>query len=240
MQTTIRRLGLVLVSVMPLTACDILGIGGDESVSLSFAVPGTGTRARAALLADTISDGTHKIDLTGIDLTVDEIVLERAESEAGGDSDGESDEDSDSDGPSNEKLRSGPVTIALPVNGGVVTPISAGVPAGLYEKVELDVDFVRLRGTYDGQAFDVTVAVKRELELNFNPPLDVKDKLNITIKIDALAWMRGADGKLIDPRQLTTNSTLRSAFVKRVEASFKAFEDSDKDADDSDSDSDSR
>ena len=235
----IGRACVALLAILPLTACDDLGLGGQDAVSLSFAVPRTGNGASAALLMDTISDGTHRIDVQSIDLTVGEIVLERAESEAGGDSDGDSDSDSDSEGSSNEKFRAGPTTISLPVAGGTITPITTGVPEGLYEKVEMDIDFVRVRGTYDGQAFDVTVPVRRELELEFDEGLEVTDDLNITVTINVLSWFRGADGKLIDPRALQTSTSLREQFINRISASIRAFEDSDKDADDSDSDSDS-
>ena len=241
MQSIRTRLGFLLIAVAPLGACDTLGLGGDESVEVSFATPRAGSSSvRAALLADTtIVLGGHTLTLQSIDLTVEEVVLERDETTAGGDSDGDSESDSDSDGPSNEKVRVGAMTIALPVNGGIVTPIAADVPAGLYEKLELDVAFVRVRGTYDGQSFDVTVPVNRELELEFDPALDVAGDVNVTIKLEPLTWFRGSDGNLVDPRTLSTNSTLRAAFVRRVETSFRAIEDSDKDADDSDSDSDS-
>lgn len=241
MKSITPRLTLLLVALAPLGACDSLGLGSDESVEVSFATPRAGNGSvRAALVADTtILVGGHTLTLQSIDLTVEEVVLERDETTAGGDSDGDSEADSDSDGPSNEKVRTGAMTVALPVNGGIVTPINADVPAGLYEKIEIDVAFVRVRGTYDGQAFDVTVPVNKELELEFEPALEVDGDANVTIKLEPLTWFRASDGSLIDPRALNSNSSLRSAFVRRVETSFKAIEDSDKDADDTDSDSDS-
>ena len=160
----------------------------------------------------------------------------------GGDSDGDSDTDSDSDGPSNEKVARAGTVIALPLQGGVITPINESLPKGLYEEIELDFQSVRLRGTYDGQAFDVTVPVNTEMDVRFDPPLEVDDdtdRLNVTFAIDPYMWLRRADGALLDPRLLESNAALRAQFVNRIRASIRAFEDADRDADDSDSDSDS-
>lgn len=221
-------------------ACDDNGPQGG-SVSVSFAVP---ARTSAQLLsavnaADTISDGVHTLDVQAIDVNFDEIVFERLESETPGDSDGESDADSDSDGIDNEKVRTN-ATITLPLQGGVITPITAGVAAGRYEKVEMDVASIRVRGTFDGQAFDTTIPVNDELELEFNPPLEIGGTAttNVTVRIDPANWFRTSGGQVIDPRALATDASLRSEIRNRIRSSFKAFEDSDKDADDADSDSD--
>lgn len=235
--------GLALCAVLaPLTACDTLGLGDDPSVALSFAVAGTSGAGSASLLAVPITDGTNTVDLQNVDVSFDEIVLERSENDVGGDSDGESDVDSDSDGSANETVRRGDFTVALPVDGGVITPINEALPAGRYEKVELDVRSVRLRGTYNGEAFDVTVPVNSELELEFDEDFvvdDDMDRLNVTIAINFANWLRNSSGQLIDPRLLASDTELRAQVVNRIRASFRAFEDSDGDADDEDSDSDS-
>jgi hypothetical protein len=233
----------VALLVLP-AGCDTFGLGGDDEVSLSFAVPNqlSSNNQSFAVIADSVVFGGHSLNLQNVDITFDEITLERAELTSGGDSDGDSDEDSDSDGPSNEKLRRSSTTIALPLQGGVITPIDESLPTGLYEELELDFDVVRLRGTFDGQPFDVTVPVRTELDLRFDPPLEIggdTDRLNVTIAIDPVMWLRRADGSLVDPRLFATNPDLRAQFVNRIRASIKAFEDSDRDADDSDSDSDS-
>lgn len=241
MQKRCIQAALMLLAVAPLAACDALN-GEDPGVSMSFAAPRSFSGSAAVLASDPISDGTHTLDLQSVEVVFDEITLEHSEDEAGGDSDGESDADSDSDGSANEKLRRGPYTVSLPVSGGVVTPINESLPAGRYEKVELDVSFVRVRGTYDGQAFDVTLPVNEELELEFDTPFvvdDDADRLNVTIQIAFADWFRSSNGTLIDPRPLATNSSLRSEVVRNIRDSFNAFEDSDKDADDQDSDSDS-
>lgn len=232
--------GLALATVAALMGCDDIGPGDGADVSMSFA--GVATRSASVTLADPVTDGVHTLDIQAIDVAFDEIVLERSENESGGDSDGDSETDSDSDGSANEEVRAGPVTVSLPLQGGVITPIVAAVPNGRFEELEMDVTTVRVRGTFDGQTFDATFPVDEELEFDFNPPFEVKDgpgDLNITVRIDSSNWFRAGDGSVIDPRRLVTDASLRSDVRNRVRASFRAFEDSDKDADDADSDSDS-
>jgi hypothetical protein len=229
----------VLVTLSVTAACsDLTGNRrGEASVSFQAAGAGSGARSVAADLSTVpITDGVHTIDLQSIDFTISEVVFERADGQAGDDDD--SDTDSDSEGSHNRRVHSGSMTVSMPLAGGVITPFSGDLSAGTYDRVELDVEFVRLRGTYDGQAFDVTVPVQRELELRLSPPLvvDGTGSPNVTVKIDFSSWLR-ANGAVIDPRSLNS-ATAMSQFRDRVKASFRALEDSDRDGDDSDSDSD--
>lgn len=238
------RLGLVLAFAFGATGCEsVLGARDGAPVSLSFTTAQTSAAGSLSPALALITGGGHTLDVQQIEVGFSEVVLERAEGGFGGDSDGDSDSDSDSDGAGNEHFRSGPVTVNLPLEGGVITPITTTLPLGFYEELEMDVAHVRIRGTFDGQPFDVTVPVDAELETEFDPPFEVTaeaNQLNLTVSINALAWFRNADGSVVDPRALASNSELRARLVSRIEASFKAFEDSDRDADDADSDSDSR
>jgi hypothetical protein len=230
---------------LALTACD--AGNGMRDASLSFNVASStavsqlaaGETSGSGLIV--ITAGGHTIDLQSAEVVFSEVTFEGRDVDTGDDDD--SDTDSDSDHSGNSKFRAGAITLALPLQGGVVTPFTGEIPIGTYRGIEMDADFLRLRGTYDGQSFDVTVPVNAELELDFNPPLAVtesSDPINVSVKIDVAAWFRDANGNAIDPRQLATNSTVRAEFRNRVRASFRAFEDSDRDADESDSDSDSR
>ena len=239
-----RTRWLAIVPLLALPAgCETFGLGDDEQFSISFAGSSQSLNGQSfSVVADSIVFGGHTLNLSNVDVGFDEIVVERAELTSGGDSDGDSDTDSDSDGPSNEKVARAGTVIALPLQGGVITPINESLPKGLYEEIELDFQSVRLRGTYDGQAFDVTVPVNTEMDVRFDPPLEVDDdtdRLNVTFAIDPYMWLRRADGALLDPRLLESNAALRAQFVNRIRASIRAFEDADRDADDSDSDSDS-
>jgi hypothetical protein len=244
---TWQKLRLIaLLGVVPLVGCDALGLGDDHSLTLSFVVPGTGGSnpavRSAALLVDTLIGGGHVIDVQTVAVTFNRVVLERVGTDDRGDSDRDSDtEGADSDREGNEQLRSGPVTINLPLRGGVVTPTDAAVPNGDFDQLELKMSQVRFVGTFDGQPFDVVLPIKTELDIHLDPPFTVDsntDRLNVTIVVDALSWFRDFQGRLLDPRLLNTNSSLRSFLVSRIKTAFRAFEDSDLDADEKDSDSD--
>ncbi|HEY0673403.1 MAG TPA: hypothetical protein VGD27_14090 [Longimicrobiales bacterium] len=253
---------LPAAALLTATACESLGPSDSHAVSVSFAgrAAAATSNGSPSFAQIPITDGTHTIDLQNVDVIFDDIVLERsdndlddrddADSESDSDNDGDLDSDGDSDTDSDgdsesghdEDVRRGPFTVALPLTGGVITPINETLPAGLYQQVEMEVAFVRLQGTYDGQPFDVTLPVHEDFKIEFEPPLlldDDADRVNITIAIDFTNWLRNSAG-LVDPRLLSTNSQLRAEVIDRIERSFKAFEDSDKDADDADSDSDSR
>lgn len=240
-----RVTGTATLSLVALgaTACgDLFGAGNDSreaSLSFGVAAPGGAVRATAAdpsLII--ITSGANTVDLQSADVVFSEVTFERHDAS----DDDDSDLDSDSDGRGNARFRAGAQTVSLPLEGGLVTPFTGSIPVGTYDRLEMDADFLRLRGTYNGQSFDVTVPVNAELELRFNPPLDVSessDPISVNVNVDVASWFRDANGNTIDPRQLSTNSELRAQFRNRVRASFRAFEDSDRDGDESDSDSDS-
>lgn len=155
----------------------------------------------------------HVVALTSVELGLSELELE-----------GEDD--------AKMEMRGGMTVVALPVNGSLVTPIEAMVAAGTYDELEMEVRTVRIRGTYDGQPFDVTVAVDEELEIEIRPPLVVAatGTANLTVEISTENWFRASDGSAIDLLNLT--STTRARLASNIEASFDAFEDDDRDGDD--------
>jgi hypothetical protein len=243
-----RQLILALPLLISAAACDSISGSDTEDLTLSFAVTGTGATGNAmAAVADPITLNGHTIDLQSADVVFTDIRIDRVDSSDDGDSDeadSDDDADSDSEGDSDEEetLRLGASTISLPLDGGVITPISASIPDGTYESIELKISTIRLRGLFDGTPFDVTVAVNTEIERDFSPVLVVDsddDHPNITIEIDTSKWFLN-NGSLIDPRLIATNVTLRERLRAQIRSSFKAFEDSDRDADERDSDSDSR
>jgi hypothetical protein len=180
------------------------------------------------------------VDVQSVDIVFSEITFEGRDVDVNDDDDSDSDSDSEHEG--NERFRAGAATVALPLEGGVITPFTGTLPVGTFSRLEMDAEFARIRGTVDGQPFDVTVAIDKELEIAFSPPLvidDAPDPVNVSVDIDVASWFVDASGAAIDPRQLSTNADLREAFVQRVKTSFKAFEDEDRDADEDDSDSDS-
>ena len=83
-----RRRGLLFLALLALPAgCETFGLGDDEQMSVSFAV---GTQAGTSnqsfsLVADSIIFGGHTLNLQNVDITFDEITVERAELTSGGD-----------------------------------------------------------------------------------------------------------------------------------------------------------
>ncbi|HEX6132367.1 MAG TPA: hypothetical protein VFZ24_00205 [Longimicrobiales bacterium] len=243
--TGITRFGSTVLVLAALTAACEGGTGPTERapLALSFAVQSqAGLAGSLVPFSDVqITDGTHTLDIEQAFVQFSSIEIERADGGSDVDSDGDTDSDSDSDGSHDEFIRLNGGTIELPLEGGVITPISEPLPAGFYDELELDVTTLRLVGTFDGEAFDVTLPVLLDLELEFEPPIQLVEgePFNVTVNIDAASWFRASDGTIIDPRLVNIDSTARAAFRHRLALAFKAFEDSDRDGDDRDSDSDS-
>lgn len=217
-----------------LGACSELGIGGSAPLSLSFA--STAASSSQLSFSAPLTGGGHTLDVTSAQLQIARAELERAGS--GADSDAA---DSDGEGCGTqgcESFVSGPLTVDIPVDGGVVTPFTADVTPGRYSEVEFDLGAIRMRGTYDGTAFDVTVPLNLKSELEFHPPIEVggTSTKNITIATPLQLWLVNPDGSLVDPRQLESNAELRSAFRSRVRATLRSFADQNRDGEDSDGD----
>ena len=246
-------LAAMVAGATGLTACrDVAGLQERSRVTLSVSTPRPSSTASTTSASTSLSgaaSGTtttvtplrrisgngHVLDVQSADLTVRDIRLDLR--------DGGGDEESDSDGRhSNDGVfRSGPVTIALPLDGGVLTPFTGEIPFGTYDELEADLDFLRLRGTYDGQPFDATIEIDRELAIRLRPPLVIDadhPAENVTLNVDIGRCFVDTTGTPLDPRRLSTSGTLRSAVRDCVKRTLRAFEDHDRDGDDEDSDSD--
>ena len=234
---------VVLALAAATAGCESTGPRGDASLALSFAVASdAGLAATLAGALDPITDGTHTLDLQQVFVQTSSVEVEYSGPDGtASDSDTDSDSDSDSDGGHDEHITFGGSTIELPLEGGIVTPVTGTVPAGSYKELELDIEALRLVGTYDGEAFDVTVPIDMDLELELEPPLILAegDPFNVTVNVAVADWFR-SNGTVVDPRDFATDSNAQAAFRQRVALAFEAFGDQDRDADEADSDSDSR
>ena len=212
MNTTMKRLGMMAIAAAGLStaACDDqTGVDLGGSASLSFAATGGST-----LLGDPtppqnpVTVGGHVIAVSSVELALSELEIEGDNAEM--------------------EMKGGQVLVALPVNGTVVTPITASVAPGTYTELEMKVRTVRIRGTFDGQPFDVTVAVDEDLETDIRPPLVVTETTpaNLTVAIQISNWFRNGDGTAID--LLNPSTTDRSRLKSNINASFDAFEDDDR------------
>ena len=237
-------IGVTAIALGVAACSDILTGVNRREASLSFHVtsPAASSVSSPGTLAIVVTGNNGRtLDIQSIDVVFSEMTFEGRDIDVEDDDDSDADSDSEHEG--NERFRAGATTVALPLEGGVITPFTGTIPVGTYDRLEMDAEFARIRGTVDGQAFDVTVPIDRELEIRFSPPLVVNetttDPVNVSVNIDVASWFTTSTGAAIDPRELSTNATVREQFRERVKASFRAFEDEDRDADEDDSDSDS-
>lgn len=225
------RHAVLLIALAPLGACDALGIGDEEGLALSFAVPRTSASLQAASFrVDPITVGSHTLDVQSAEIEFDYVVLERIQSRTESDEGTASDRNNDVN---DEEVLDGPITVALPLNGGVVTPATESLPLGVYGEAEVEIANVRVKGTYDGQPFDVVIRVEEGFEVMIDPAVEIKaatDQLNLTLNVDVNSWFRTSTG-LVDPRTAAANETARLAARGRIARSFLAFPDSDRDGD---------
>jgi hypothetical protein len=246
-RVVVGSIGLALAGLAAVACSDALSRGDTREASISFGVVQGGAllTASAANLADiVITDDENTIDLTSADVVFGRIKFKGVDAPVddtdGDDADSDSDSDDNRDG--NAVFHAGAATVALPLEGGTITPFTGTLPVGTYRWIQMHADFLRLIGTYNGEAFDVTVPVNAKLRHEFDPPLDLTESsepVAVSVNVDVASWFKDSEGNTIDPRLLNTNAEMRAQFRNRVRASFRAFEDEDRDHDESDSDSDS-
>ena len=208
---------VLIAGAAAMAGCDEqVGLDASANASLSFAATGgTTLLGGQAPPENPITVGGHAIAITTVELLLSELEIE---------------------GHGEMEMKGEQILVALPMNGSVVTPINAMVPPGTYTELEMKVQTVRIQGTYDGQPFDVTIAINEDLEKEIRPPLVVTETspANLTVAVQTSNWFRNSDGSAIDLRNLTT--TMRSRLASNIKVSFDAFEDDDRDGHDEDDD----
>ena len=224
------------IATLALTAaCSDSTSANRSGVQLAFT---SGVSSSANRLLVPITNGGHTLDITQATLTISRIELKRAQTDACA-GDDEHDDDvaplaaasSSSDDDECEELKAGPVSIDLPLTGGMAVLPANAIPAGTFRELEIRVSFVRLVGTFDAKPFDVTLQVNTRGEFAFSTPLVVTDgaATSITIDVPVGGWLTNANGSLIDPTLISSNTTLLAQVRSRIIASFHAFEDEDHD-----------
>jgi archaellin len=236
MKTRIIRSGALALVFAVASCSDAVGVNGAAGTEVSFGAA-TSVGATAAVAASIpVTAGGHTLDLQHVTLVVTKLELERSHGVACV-SENESD-DGDHNGSLRddecEEIKIGPTTVELQTSGALTTITGPALPAGTFREIEVRISQVRLRGTFDGQAFDVTVDVHVRPELSLDPPLVVTDgtPTSITVQVPLANWFVNFDGSLINPAQLASNTTLQATIRSRIAGSFHAFEDRDHDGHD--------
>ncbi|HVE36439.1 MAG TPA: DUF4382 domain-containing protein [Gemmatimonadaceae bacterium] len=202
----------------------------------------SGISSTANALLVPLTSGGHTLNITQATLTITRVELKPTktdacvgDNEAGDDNivSASSSATSD-DNDACEELKAGPLSVDLPLNGGITTLPANAIPAGTFREIELQVSTARVVGTFDGTPFDVTVPVNTRGEIEFATPLVVADgtPTSVTINVPVGGWLTNADGSLVDPSKISSNATLLAQVRSRIIASFHAFEDEDHDGHD--------
>ncbi|CAN5919135.1 hypothetical protein BH11GEM1_BH11GEM1_34810 [soil metagenome] len=205
-----------------------------SSMSLSFAAQGaSSSSASVSASSIPVTNGGHSLDLTAVTLGITKVELHSVAK-------GEMENEGCDDGHGCGKMVATPVEVTLSATGGVVTAGTSLVPPGTYKEIGVKVGTVRLVGTYDSKAFDVTLPVNVEREMEFKPPVTVggasDPQRNVTIAVPLSTWLTNSDGTLVDPSRLATDASLRAAVAQRIRASLRAFRDDNKNNRDDDND----
>jgi hypothetical protein len=227
------------------TACSDSTSANSSATQLAFTTgPALGAHADAA----PITIGGHTLDLSAVTITVSRAELKPAASAVcaddteGADNDrsptgSASADDGNQNGNGNDdcgEMKIGPTTIDLPLDGSVIAVPADAIPAGTFQELELRLAFVRLQGTFDGKAFDVTLSTPVRGDIQFTTPVVVTagTATSITVTVPVATWFTNTDGSLLDPSKLNSTPSLMSQFVGRIATSFHAFEDEDHDGHD--------
>jgi hypothetical protein len=213
-------------------------IGRNAPTQLSFTTSAPAASSAAAAIAP-ITNGGHTLDLTHVTLTIARAELKRTSSDACSGDEGDDEDDNENGGamPTMEEcaeVKVGPTTVDLPLTGSLVTLPANAIPAGTFRELELRVSSVRLQGTFDAKAFDVTLPVNARGEIEFATPVVVTDgtPTAITVNVPVSTWLVNPDGSLVDPNAILASPSLLTTIKNRVAASLKAFEDEDHDGKD--------
>ena len=245
------QLAAAVAAISFLAACssDSTGVGRQTASSLAFTA---GSSRSSAALASTVpvTVGSNTLDVSSITVVIDRASLKTTQTDLCSVDD---DEDDDGDhqqsganhdsGPGTDgdrerhhddscgEVRVGPTIVDLPVDGSVVTIPGNTVPPGTFREIDLRIGLVRVQGTFNTKAFDVTIPVGAKAEIALDPPVTVAadGSVAITVNLPVDKWFVNADGSLINPSDLRTNLMLLTRVKMNIASSIHAFEDRDHD-----------
>jgi hypothetical protein len=236
-RSTSRAAVIVSLSAL-LAACSDSTSTSRAPAQIAFT---SGITSTANLQVVPITGGGHTLNITQATLTITRVELKPTKTDVCAGDDGAdgnlasfSSTSDDNGNDACEELKAGPLSVDLPLDGGITTLPANAIPAGTFREIELRVSTARLIGTFDGAPFDVTVMVNARGEIEFGTPLVVADgsPTSVTINVPVGGWLTNADGTLVDPSKLSSNATLLDQVRSRIVASFRAFEDEDHDGHD--------
>ena len=238
-------LGVAIISAIAGCSSDVTG-ANRHPVQLSFTTKAVVAPAINGFAADLVAGPAGELVLKKVQLVFRKIELDRS---------GEREcipeaEDADDDSPHHgecEDVMHQPVLVDVPVDDALHPVINVPLPAGTFSELEAKLaparerstafnaahpdlvgKSVRVEGTFNGHGFVFTSAVRRSLELDFDPPLVIDETTkNATISFDVRKWFLNSSGQVIDPTNATPGSTSLQQIEDNIRRSFHAFEDDD-------------
>ena len=254
---------LFAVVVTLTAACDSSTSSNDagrQATPISIAFTTNSSSGSPALLAKRIitDPNGNELEFTRIELILEEVEFERAES-----SDACRSEDDDDDLDDDcEEIERGPFAVSLPLSGtDPLIAFEADIPVGEWEEVEFEVEprndddtglstnvpvdrSILVEGTWTPSggaptSFSWTSDLDAEQEIQFSPPLSITADapVNVTFRFGIDTWFRDGSGNLIDPTQV--DDDLEEQIEENIEASIEGYRDDDLDGDDDSGDDDS-
>ncbi len=235
--------------LLTLLACgsDLTGTN-KQNVQISFttnasSAAGTGIRVSPDVIVGEAGD----LVLTKIQVVVGKIELNEDEETSCVADIEEGDDDHGEVGEECEDVSRDPVLIDIPADGAAHTVLTVPLTPGTYRKLEAKLEparedatafntsnpslvgkSVRVEGTFKGTPFVFTSAVRRSIEMEFDPPLVIDaTTTNATVSIDVAKWFLDRDGRAIDPSTATPGSEALQQIEDNIRRSFRAFEDDD-------------
>lgn len=253
------KLLTTLAALLILAACgDGTGPTTGAQLSLTFATGASAGGAAAPSrftgpMAVSFTDETNTLDITGVQVVLREIELERVEvAEC---------DDVEPEPEGCEEFEIGPLLVNLPVDGSTSTDIAIAIPPGTYDEVEFeihkvsnddpeDADFLLANPTMDGKSIVVVgtyngVNFTYETDLNEDQEFDLVPNLvigedapptNVTIRFDLSTWFVDGGGNLFDPATALKGGVNEDLAENNIKNSIEAFEDEDEDGHEDDDD----
>ncbi len=242
---TIRPILFVAPAALLFAAC-ATEPNSMQRISLSAAIGSLGAHtATAGISADRIITGTGgSVKISSAQVTISRIKLATNSACTSADDQPEVDDsaevaDSEPNEPNDDNgeesdcavVRTGPVTVDLPLDGSTKLILDGFVPAGTYTGVRAKLEGAKVVGVFTdaggtGHPFTFTSEVEADIAVDFASPITVGPATtNLTVDVDIGTWFKDASGAIIDP----TNAANQEAIEHAVRASFRAFEDDDHD-----------
>jgi hypothetical protein len=227
------RAAALAVSLAALSAAACSESTGVDSMSSQLGFTTTSAASSASQSVVPVTKDGHTIDVTAATIVVTRASLKKTSSDLCASDDEDANDDHSDGGHSGNcgEVKVGPTLVDLPLDGKVVTVPGNTIPPGTYREIDFRVSLVRLEGTFDGKAFDVTIPVNAKSEVDFETPLVVAadSAVAVTVNLPVDTWLVRSDGTLIDPTKLLATPSQLALVKLKIASSIRAFEDRDRD-----------